>query len=169
MVTFLDFYRLREQPFGVPPDPAYLYPSQTHREALASLSAGIKEDRGFMALIAEPGMGKTTLLYQLLEEWANSALTVAETDGYVQHRIPVAGYSGQPLFTPDALELIAQRSQGIPRNINNICYNSLSVAHLQGCARVTSEIVQRVVGQLLVESVAPQSSAMASRTVIPIA
>jgi type II secretory pathway predicted ATPase ExeA len=287
-VSFLDFYHLREQPFGVTPDPAYLYPSQTHREALASLSAGIKEDRGFMALIAEPGMGKTTLLYQLLEEWRNSArtvflfqtqcdsreffryvlgelgidaeqlglaamhyklnailfdemiarkrfilvvdeaqnlndsvletvrllsnfetphakllqivlagqpqltgklaqprlaqlrqriavlshlapLTVAETDGYVQHRLTVAGYSGEPLFTPDALELIAQRSQGIPRNINNICYNSLSVAHLQGCPRVTSEIVQRVVGQLLVESVAPQSSAMASRTVIPIA
>ena len=75
-MSFLDFYHLREQPFGVTPDPAYLYPSQTHREALASLSAGIKEDRGFMALIAEPGMGKTTLLYQLLEEWRNSARTV---------------------------------------------------------------------------------------------
>jgi len=27
---FLDFYGLREQPFGVTPDPAYLYPSRTH-------------------------------------------------------------------------------------------------------------------------------------------
>ncbi len=43
--TFLEFYRLREQPFGVTPDPAYLYLSRTHREALASLSYGIKADR----------------------------------------------------------------------------------------------------------------------------
>ena len=64
---FLDFYHLREQPFGVTPDPAYLYPSRTHCEALDSLTDGILGGRGFLALIAEPGMGKTTLLYQVLE------------------------------------------------------------------------------------------------------
>ena len=64
---FLDFYHLREQPFGVTPDPAYLYPSRTHCEALDSLTEGILDGRGFLALIAEPGMGKTTLLYQVLE------------------------------------------------------------------------------------------------------
>lgn len=73
---FLDFYRLRQQPFGVTPDPAYLYRTRTHREALISLSDGIKEGRGFLALIAEPGMGKTTLLYQLLDELRDSARTV---------------------------------------------------------------------------------------------
>ena len=64
---FLDFYHLREQPFGVTPDPAYLYASRTHCEALDSLTEGILGGRGFLALIAEPGMGKTTLLYQVLE------------------------------------------------------------------------------------------------------
>src|SRR5258707_6340695 len=73
---FLDFYGLREQPFGVTPDPAYLYLSGTHRQALAALLYGIKADRGFMALIAESGMGKTTLLYRLMEELHNSARTV---------------------------------------------------------------------------------------------
>jgi len=34
---FLDFYNLREQPFGVTPDPRFLYLSATHREALASV------------------------------------------------------------------------------------------------------------------------------------
>src|SRR5271170_4992546 len=72
---FLDFYGLRQQPFGVTPDPAYLYPSQTHSEALAALSAGICEGRGFFALVAEPGMGKTTLLYRLLEGLRGSART----------------------------------------------------------------------------------------------
>jgi general secretion pathway protein A len=66
---FLDFYQLREQPFGVTPDPRYLYLSPGHREALACLSYGIETSRGFLSLVAEPGMGKTTLLFQLLQRW----------------------------------------------------------------------------------------------------
>jgi len=67
--AFLDFYQLREQPFGVTPDPNYLYLSPGHREALASLLYGIETGRGFLSLVAEPGMGKTTLLFQLLQRW----------------------------------------------------------------------------------------------------
>src|SRR5258708_15276330 len=66
---FLDFYKLREQPFGVTPDPRYLYFSPGHREALASMFYGIETGRGFLSLVAEPGMGKTTLLFQLLQRW----------------------------------------------------------------------------------------------------
>jgi general secretion pathway protein A len=70
---FLDFYQLREQPFGVTPDPAYLYPSRTHCEALDSLTEAIQGDHGFLALIAEPGLGKTTLMYQVLERLRDTA------------------------------------------------------------------------------------------------
>ena len=73
---FLDFFQLRQQPFGVTPDPAYLYPSRTHCEALDTLTEAILGDRGFLALIAEPGMGKTTLLYQVLEGLRDSARAV---------------------------------------------------------------------------------------------
>src|SRR5438270_599781 len=73
---FLEFYGLLEQPFGVTPDPTYLYPTRSHVEALGSISDGIKSDRGFMVLVAQPGMGKTTLLYQLLNELRDSARTV---------------------------------------------------------------------------------------------
>ena len=76
---FLDFYKLREQPFGVTPDPRYLYLSSTHKEALASLYYGIEAGRGFLALIAKPGMGKTTLLFQLLERLEGSARTISTT------------------------------------------------------------------------------------------
>src|SRR6266478_5579064 len=72
---FLDYYRLREQPFGVTPDPRFLYLSPAHREALASLYYGIEAGRGFLALIAKPGMGKTTLLFQLLEKFQGNART----------------------------------------------------------------------------------------------
>src|SRR5580698_6335148 len=73
---FLEYYGLREQPFGVTPDPRFLYLSPAHREALASLVYGIDSGRGFMALIAAPGMGKTTLLFQMLEQLGNTARTV---------------------------------------------------------------------------------------------
>src|SRR6202007_226223 len=66
---FFEFYKLREQPFGVTPSPRYLYFSPSHREALASLFYGIEANRGFLSLVAEPGMGKTTLLFQLLHRW----------------------------------------------------------------------------------------------------
>jgi TonB family protein len=73
---FLDFYKIREQPFGETPDPRYLYLSPTHREAIASLAYGIDAGRGFLALVAEPGMGKTTLVFHLLEWLRESARTV---------------------------------------------------------------------------------------------
>ena len=69
------FFGLREQPFGVTPDPRYLYLGPGHRETLASLFYGIEANRGFLALIAEPGMGKTTLLFHLLEKFRHSART----------------------------------------------------------------------------------------------
>ena len=66
---------MREQPFGVTPDPRFLYLSSGHREALASLYYGIESGRGFLALIAKPGTGKTTLLFHLLEKFRGDAHT----------------------------------------------------------------------------------------------
>jgi general secretion pathway protein A len=74
--VILGYYKLREQPFGVTPDPRYLYMGATHREAMASVQYGYKANRGFTALVAPPGMGKTTLLFNLLQELKNSAKTV---------------------------------------------------------------------------------------------
>ena len=73
---FLDFYQLQEEPFGVTPDPRFLYLGDSHREALASLFYGIEADRGFMVLIAHPGFGKTTLIHQLIDKLQPEARTV---------------------------------------------------------------------------------------------
>ena len=259
---FLDFYHLHQQPFGVTPDPAFLYPSQTHCQALDSLTEGILGGWGFLALIAEPGMGKTTLLYQVLEglrdkaraaflfqtqcnsreffqyllselgvdatgmglvamhnklnemlfaemlagrrfvlivdeaqnlddsvletirllsnfETSNTkllqiilagqsqlgeklgqkrlaqllqriavvtqleALSPEETAGYIRHRLKVAGHCGEALFEPEALALIAERSQGVPRNINRICFNALREAYAQESHTVSPDIVEK--------------------------
>jgi|SRR5579859_4889578 len=72
----LDYFKLREQPFGVTPDARYLFLGSTHREALGSLLYGIDEGCGLLALIANPGLGKTTLLFHVLHQLREKALTV---------------------------------------------------------------------------------------------
>ncbi len=73
---FLNFYQMREEPFGVSPDPRFLYLGESHREALSSLLYGIEADRGFMMLVAQPGSGKTTLIFKLIEKLKPDARTV---------------------------------------------------------------------------------------------
>jgi general secretion pathway protein A len=51
-----------QKPFDVTPDHRFLYLTHSHREALASILYGIRERRGFVALVGEAGTGKTTLL-----------------------------------------------------------------------------------------------------------
>jgi len=264
---FLEYYGLRDQPFGVTPDPRYLYFSATHREALASLFYGIETGCGFLTLIAPPGMGKTTLLFRLLERLRSSAQTVflfqtqcgsreffryllrdlgvdasdqnlarmheslnsvllsnarmgrrfvlvideaqnledsvletvrllsdfetpqskllqivlsgqpqlaerlshpalvqlrqrisivsrlhpftrAEIMVYIDYRLHVAGYSGPPLFKYDAIAQIAAHSGGIPRNINNICFNALTLGYAKRQKQIDASIVREVMADL---------------------
>jgi general secretion pathway protein A len=264
----LDYYKLREHPFGVTPDSRFLFLSATHREALASLLYGVEAGCGFVAVIAKPGLGKTTLLFHAMNQLREKARTVflfqtvctpmdllralltglgvQETRGsliemqlklkeilteqfrlgkrvvvvideaqnlddsvlelvrmlsnfetsrekliqivlsgqpqlaekiaapelvqlrqrvsifaclkpfsaedtqlYIDHRLRTAGYEFEaPLFTTGALAMIAQYSEGIPRNINNLCFNSLSL----GCAlkrkTIDSDVVREVVADL---------------------
>ena len=60
------FYRLRERPFALTPDPDYLYPSKMHSEALGYLRYGIETHAGFVVITGAIGSGKTTLLQTLL-------------------------------------------------------------------------------------------------------
>src|ERR1700682_5097246 len=73
---FLEHFGLSEQPFGVTPDPRFLYLGPKHRQALAALNYGTELNRGFLTLIAQPGMGKTSLLYNYLEGLRNKARAV---------------------------------------------------------------------------------------------
>ncbi len=71
----VNYYKLTEQPFGVTPDPRFLYLGTQHREALASLEYTTESNRGFVAMIAKPGMGKTSILYRYLEGLRHRAQT----------------------------------------------------------------------------------------------
>jgi len=65
---YQDHFGLTQNPFNLTPDPTFLYPSASHREALAQLIYGIKARKGFVVLTGEVGTGKTTLIHALLRE-----------------------------------------------------------------------------------------------------
>ncbi len=61
------FFNLRESPFNVNPDPRYLFMTRQIQEALAGLTYGIQNRKGFILLTGEVGTGKTTLVNRLLD------------------------------------------------------------------------------------------------------
>ena len=239
---FLNFYQLAEPPFGVTPDPRFLYLGSTHREALASVLHGLNTGRGFTALIAGAGMGKTALLRLIVQKLQGSTRTAffsqsrcsprellmsvlaslgiegggesfsamhaklndtllreyntqkrfvvvideaqdlaestlellrvfsnveklaspqliqlrqrvsiiarlerldaEETRLFIDHRLRVAGYDfARPLFTPSALNLITSSTRGVPRNINNVCFNALSLGFVHRQRTIDVDIV----------------------------
>jgi len=267
---FLEYFKLAEQPFGVTPDSRFLYLGPKHREALASLVYGTESNRGFLALIAKPGMGKTSLLYHYLSYLRDKARTafVFRTDcdsrefirhllidlgidvagmdlpamhdslnrllteemragrrfvlvideaqnleekvlesirllsnfetpwvklmqivlagqpqladrlaspsmaqlrqrvsmviriepftnqdvnAYIDHRLRVAGCENPTLITVGARKLIAEHSEGIPRNINNLCFNAMSLACALKRKAIDRDIVRDVIADLDLE------------------
>lgn len=63
---YSDFYNLREKPFNLTPSPRFLYLGEIHKEALALLTYGLVERKGFVLLTGEVGTGKTTMVQALL-------------------------------------------------------------------------------------------------------
>jgi general secretion pathway protein A len=102
------------------------------------------------AKIASPGLEQ---LRQRISIFAHlKPFTREETQLYIEHRLRVAGYALKiPLFTRDALTLIAAASGGVPRTINNLCFNALSL----GCALrkhpIDAEILREVIADLEVD------------------
>ena len=64
---YLDFYQLKKAPFHITPDPEFLFLSPSHKAALGSIIYGIEERQGFIAIIGEVGLGKTTILRSYLD------------------------------------------------------------------------------------------------------
>jgi general secretion pathway protein A len=61
-------FNLREPPFSIAPDPAFLYLSARHQEALGHLLYGTGQYGGFVQLTGEVGTGKTTIVRTLLAQ-----------------------------------------------------------------------------------------------------
>ena len=68
---FEDHFGFTTKPFGRTPDPAFLYESDQHREALARLEYAV-EEKDLALLVGDVGSGKTTLSRALIDRVGDS-------------------------------------------------------------------------------------------------
>jgi type II secretory pathway predicted ATPase ExeA len=66
--VYTEFYNLAEKPFDLTHSSRFLYLGEVHKEALAMLSYGVMERKGFVLLTGEVGTGKTTILRSMLND-----------------------------------------------------------------------------------------------------
>ena len=258
-------FHLTQEPFGVSPDCRFFYQTEQHGEALATLYYAIQQRRGFALLVGRPGLGKTSILVQLVQILEGKAeiaylphpyydrstvlesillslglpagpflaqshrvfyeyliklrlsgktcvvlldeaqdldlstleairmlsnfetpsekllqivlagqprlaetlkqpeceqlqqrmnviarlepLADREVKDYIEHRLNTAGSSSK-LFLPDALEAVVAASHGVPRNVNTICFNALTLAYALNRQHVGFEDVAEAVRDL---------------------
>jgi len=67
-MSYLEHFKLRDQPFRLTPDPDYLYWSKQHARAKAYMESTIWLSDGFVVITGDIGSGKTTLLQSFLSE-----------------------------------------------------------------------------------------------------
>ncbi|HEY2676002.1 MAG TPA: AAA family ATPase [Steroidobacteraceae bacterium] len=82
-------------------------------------------------------------------------LSREETQGYVRHRLRVAG-SAEEIFTPAALKELHRVSSGVPRVINVACDRALLGAYTQEQRKITSSLVRRAAGEVYGRHFAPR-------------
>ncbi len=70
-----------------------------------------------------------------------SPLTPEETASYINRRLEVSGYRGGVPFTSEAMATIASLAEGIPRNINNICFGAPYLAEQRACSVIDCAII----------------------------
>jgi general secretion pathway protein A len=70
--------------------------------------------------------------------------SVEETDRYITSRLLVAGGERTDIFSPGAIDYIFRCSEGIPRNINNLCDNALLTGYSSNENTISREIIEEV-------------------------
>jgi len=77
-----------------------------------------------------------------------AALSASEIGPYIDFRLKAAGYDGNRLFRPDAVERIGFYSEGIPRLVNIICDNALLAAYADSRKEVSADLIKEVANDL---------------------
>ena len=66
-------------------------------------------------------------------------LTREETEYYLAHRLAIAGYLGEGVFAPGAVNRIYRASRGVPRLVNILANKAMMLAYGEGSRRVTAQ------------------------------
>jgi type II secretory pathway predicted ATPase ExeA/CheY-like chemotaxis protein len=76
MDMYLEYYQLVQKPFQINTDPSFLWFGEKQKEALATLKYGIQENKSFLLLTGDVGVGKTTIIKALLKGLGKNDLAV---------------------------------------------------------------------------------------------
>src|SRR5512134_468689 len=114
---YLRHFHLARHPFHITPDPEFLYSSPSHREALASVTYGIEARKGFLALVGDVGVGKTTVLRAFTEKADREKLKIIYLfNANITFKSLVktlCGELGLPSDTEDYFELVPTLHQAL--------------------------------------------------------
>ncbi|GAC1395880.1 MAG: hypothetical protein NVSMB56_10200 [Pyrinomonadaceae bacterium] len=69
---------------------------------------------------------------------------IEETNNYIRTRLLAAGAESTEIFSPGAVDYIFRCSEGIPRQINNLCDNALLAGFGQEAQIITRSIIEEV-------------------------
>ena len=78
-----------------------------------------------------------------------------ETNLYVNYRLKEAGWAGGPLFSDDALKLVHELTEGVPRRINVFCDRIMLFGYLEEVSFFTAEHINMVADELEDEITSP--------------
>lgn len=67
-MPYYSLLNLAKEPFSTSPDPFFLYPSISHKQALQRLEIAVRLKRGLSLILGDVGTGKTTLARTLLQD-----------------------------------------------------------------------------------------------------
>ena len=83
------------------------------------------------------------LLQRITFHYDLAALSRAETEYYIAHRLQVAGYVGDRLFHRGATDALYRASRGVPRLINVVAHKAMLAAYGEGVHYVSARHVRR--------------------------
>jgi general secretion pathway protein A len=91
-----------------------------------------------------------------------------EVGRFIEYRLAQAGHTGRPLFTPDAVTVVAAASRGVPRLINILGENALLLAFAAGDRRVTGDLAREAAIDLgLMSAAAPRRAPALAAAPLP--
>jgi len=108
-----------------------------------------------IVLVGQPELQATLELPQLQQlnqriavRYHLEPLSKPEVLQYIKHRLNVAGAKIDIKFTPKALELINEYTQGVPRNINILCDRALLMGFVEGTYEINENIIEKSIEEV---------------------
>src|SRR5215467_12637228 len=125
---YTEFYGFKEIPFGLTPDPKYIFKTDSHLEVMSNLKYGVYHCKGIVVVTGEVGTGKTTTLRSAMQQFTQEILCVYIFNPFITVSeffeqfaaglgIPASRASSKPEILDALGRLLAERHQDGMRTV----------------------------------------------------